>query len=66
VTDPEPLPPDHPLLAHPRLVVTPHIGSASRRTRELMASMAVDNLLAALRGQRMPHLANAEVADPGR
>jgi glyoxylate reductase len=58
VTDPEPLPPDHPLLATGRAVVTPHIGSASRRTRELMASMAVDNLLAALRGERMPHLAN--------
>ena len=58
VTDPEPLPADHPLLATGRCVVTPHIGSASRRTRELMASMAVDNLLAALRGERMPHLAN--------
>jgi glyoxylate reductase len=61
VTDPEPLPADHPLLATPRAVVTPHIGSASRRTRELMAGMAVDNLLAALRGERMPHLANPEV-----
>jgi glyoxylate reductase len=58
VTDPEPLPADHPLLETRRAVVTPHIGSASRRTRELMADMAVDNLLAALRGERMPHLAN--------
>jgi glyoxylate reductase len=55
VTDPEPLPADHPLLATRRALVTPHIGSASRRTRELMASMAVDNLLAGLRGERMPH-----------
>lgn len=55
VTDPEPLPPDHPLLTTGRALVTPHIGSASRRTRELMASMAVDNLLAALRGEPMPH-----------
>jgi glyoxylate reductase len=61
VTDPEPLPADHPLLETRRAVVTPHIGSASRRTRELMADMAVDNLLAALRGERMPHLANPEV-----
>jgi glyoxylate reductase len=58
VTDPEPLPADHPLLESPNALVTPHIGSASRRTREEMASMAVDNLLAALRGDRMPHLAN--------
>jgi lactate dehydrogenase-like 2-hydroxyacid dehydrogenase len=55
VTDPEPLPAEHPLLATGRALVTPHIGSASRRTRELMASMAADNLLAALRGERMPH-----------
>ena len=63
VTDPEPLPPDHPLLAADNVVITPHIGSASRRTRELMADMAVDNLLAALRGERMPHLANPVVED---
>jgi glyoxylate reductase len=61
VTDPEPLPADHPLLSVGNVVVTPHVGSASRRTRELMADMAVDNLLAALRGERMPHLANPEV-----
>lgn len=61
VTDPEPLPADHVLLSTRRAVVTPHIGSASRRTRELMADMAVDNLMAALRGERMPHLANPEV-----
>ena len=48
VTDPEPLPADHPLLEAPNLVVVPHIGSATHRTRERMADMAVDNLLAAL------------------
>jgi phosphoglycerate dehydrogenase-like enzyme len=61
VTDPEPLPADHPLLTAPNLVVVPHIGSATHRTREAMADMAVDNLLAALDGQRMPHCANPEV-----
>jgi glyoxylate reductase len=61
VTDPEPLPADHPLLETRRALVTPHVGSASRRTRELMADMAVDNLLAALGGERMQHLANPEV-----
>ncbi|MFL5781782.1 MAG: 2-hydroxyacid dehydrogenase [Thermoleophilaceae bacterium] len=55
VTDPEPLRPDHPLLVTGRALVTPHIGSASRETRELMASMAADNLLAALSGEPMPH-----------
>jgi glyoxylate reductase len=48
VTDPEPLPADHPLLEAPNLLVVPHIGSATHRTRERMADLAVDNLLAAL------------------
>ena len=48
VTDPEPLPADHPLLEAPNLIVVPHIGSATHRTRERMADLAVDNLLAAL------------------
>jgi glyoxylate reductase len=55
VTDPEPLPPDHPLLDAPNLLVVPHIGSATVRTRARMAAMAVDNLLAALAGRPMPH-----------
>jgi len=48
VTDPEPLPADHPLLNAPNLLVVPHIGSATHRTRERMADMAVDNLIEAL------------------
>jgi glyoxylate reductase len=55
VTDPEPLPADHPLLDAPNLLVLPHLGSATHATRERMAEMAVDNLLAGLRGERMPH-----------
>jgi len=63
VTDPEPLPADHPLLEAPKLAVVPHVGSATHATRELMADMAVDNLLAALAGGRMPNCANPEVYD---
>jgi glyoxylate reductase len=58
VTDPEPLPADHPLLQAPNLIVAPHIGSATRAARERMADLAVDNLLAALSGERMPHPVN--------
>ena len=61
VFTPEPLPPDHPLLALPNVVALPHIGSASIATRIKMAQMAVDNLLAGLAGQRLPHCANPEV-----
>lgn len=55
VTDPEPLPADAPLLEAPNLLVIPHIGSATHATREAMASLAVDNLLAGLAGEPMPH-----------
>jgi glyoxylate reductase len=61
VTEPEPLSAEHPLLAAPNLTVTPHIASATHRTRALMADMAVDNALAALAGQPMPHPANPDV-----
>ena len=58
VTDPEPLPPDHPLLKTPNALITPHIGSATRAARERMADLAVANLEAALAGRPMPHQAN--------
>ncbi|HEX2070674.1 MAG TPA: D-glycerate dehydrogenase [Thermoleophilaceae bacterium] len=58
VTDPEPLPADHPLLRVPNLVVAPHLGSASHETRAEMADIAVDNLLAGLRGEPLRHQAN--------
>jgi glyoxylate reductase len=59
VTDPEPLPGDHPLLGAPNLLVVPHIASATHATRGKMADMAVDNLLAGLAGEPMPHSVNA-------
>ena len=55
VTDPEPLPPDHPLLRLPGVVVTPHVGSATRTTRRNMARLAAANLLAGLAGRPLPH-----------
>ena len=57
VTDPEPLPSDHPLLEAPNLLVLPHIGSATHTARERMADLAVDNLLAGLAGKPLPHAA---------
>jgi glyoxylate reductase len=55
VTDPEPLPADDPLLQAPNVLVVPHIGSAARSARERMADLAVDNLLAGLAGEPLPH-----------
>lgn len=54
VTDPEPLPSDHPLLAFPNCLVVPHIGSATLPARRAMAGLAVANLTAYLRGTPMP------------
>jgi glyoxylate reductase len=58
VTDPEPTPPDDPILTAPNLLLTPHIGSATTAARERMAELAVENLLAGLAGKPMPHQAN--------
>jgi glyoxylate reductase len=60
VTEPEPIPVDHPLLTLDNVIVTPHIASASVATRTKMALMAVDNLLAGLRGQVPPNVVNPE------
>lgn len=61
VTDPEPLPPDHPLYELDNLIILPHIGSASTSTRENMALIAASNLLAGLRRERLPHSVNPEI-----
>jgi glyoxylate reductase len=65
VTDPEPILPDSPLLELDNLMVVPHIASASRSTREKMATMAAENLIAGLKGERLPHCVNPEVYEGG-
>jgi glyoxylate reductase len=55
VCTPEPIPLDDPLLTLPNVTLLPHIGSASRKTRDLMASMAADNLLAGVFGEPLPN-----------
>ena len=61
VTTPEPLPADDPLLSLPNAIVLPHIGSASIPAREKMAMMTAENLLAGLRGERLPNCVNPGV-----
>jgi glyoxylate reductase len=61
VTDPEPLPPDHPLYTLPNCVILPHIGSATERTRKKMAEMTSENLLAGLYGEKLPYCVNPEI-----
>lgn len=54
VTDPEPLPGYHKLLSLPNVTVTPHMASATTETRDAMALLTVDNILAGLEGKPMP------------
>jgi glyoxylate reductase len=61
VTDPEPLPPDHPLFTLPNVFITPHIGTATRQTRERMSMYAARNLVAGLTGKPLPQIVNPAV-----
>lgn len=61
VTDPEPIPPDHELVHMDNCLIVPHLGSASQETRNAMAQLAVDNLVAGLAGERLPACANPQV-----
>lgn len=61
VTDPEPLPMDNPLHTLDNLIIAPHIASASKHTRSQMSLLAAENLIAGLKGERLPNCVNPEV-----
>jgi glyoxylate reductase len=65
VTEPEPIKPEDPLLTLDNIILTPHIASASFQTRNRMAAMAAANLIAGLKGERLPDCVNPQVYDPG-
>lgn len=54
VTSPEPLPTDHPLISLPNCTVIPHLGSASVTTRLAMVDLTARNVLAGLKGEKLP------------
>ena len=66
VTDPEPLPADHPLVGMENCLVVPHIASASAVTRGKMAEIAARNLIAGLKGEALPTGLNNEALGTGR
>jgi len=61
VTEPEPIDMDNPLLELDNIIIVPHIGSASHATRGKMAEMAAQNLIAGLKGERLPTCVNPKV-----
>lgn len=54
VTDPEPLPGEHKLLSLENVTVTPHMASATKETRDAMALLTAENILAGLKGEALP------------
>lgn len=63
VTSPEPLPPDHPLLARPDVVVTPHVAAGTAGAKRRIFESAFTQVLEVLNGQRPASLINTEVWD---
>lgn len=61
VLEREPPDPDDPILGLPNVVIVPHIGSATRETRQAMVDLAIENLLSALRGDLLDCVVNPEV-----
>ncbi len=55
VTEPEPLPRDHPLLTLNNVTIMPHLGSATVETRREMARLSVENLMLGLAGKPLLH-----------
>jgi len=61
VTNPEPMQPGNPLLGMPNVAVLPHIGSATETTRDAMAKLAAENIIAGLKGEQLPFVVNPEI-----
>ena len=61
VTNPEPLPMDSSLLELENCIIVPHLGSASKKTRDMMSFLAAQNLVAGLKGERLPNCVNPQV-----
>jgi glyoxylate reductase len=66
VTDPEPLPADHPLVSMDNCIVVPHTASATVQTRDAMAALAARNLVAGLQGEKPPAAVNYDAAVANR
>lgn len=66
VTDPEPLPADHPLLKTGKVLVTPHVASFTDRCRKDMAMLTADNLIRGTRRQPLKTCVNPEVNYPAK
>lgn len=60
VTDPEPLPPGHPLWSLPNVIITPHVAGRSDRAAERLWVLIRENLSRYVAGERMLSVVNVE------
>jgi D-3-phosphoglycerate dehydrogenase len=66
VLDGEPAPPlDHPLLSRPEVLITPHVAWYSLEARRDLATLAADEALRFLRGERPRNVVNPEARQAG-
>lgn len=61
VTNPEPMQPDNPLLFMPNVAILPHTGSGTEETRNAMAKIAAENIIAGLNSKKLKSLVNPEI-----
>ncbi len=61
VTNPEPMSPDNPLLQMENVCILPHVGSATKETRDEMSRLAALNIIEFYKNKRVPHIVNPEV-----
>lgn len=61
VTDPEPIPAQHPLTGLSNVFILPHIGSATQETRDAMALLAAENVALGLQKKPLKTCVNPEV-----
>jgi phosphoglycerate dehydrogenase-like enzyme len=63
VFDPEPIPPDHPILKMKNVILTPHIAFAASKTCRMMDEYAIEEALRILRGEKPLWILNPEVLE---
>lgn len=64
VTDPEPLPADHPLWSAPNTLITPHIGGNSQMVSKLCNQLAVEQIGRMTRGEPLHNLLRGSMPQP--
>lgn len=60
VTNPEPLPPDHPLWSMPNCIITPHVGNTPEMARPLLAARVEENVRRFARGEELVGLVDVD------